>query len=52
MGKLGILVELFQFVVHRKKFVLGPLIFVCLVLGSLLILGGNPTFAPFLYALF
>ena len=47
----GILVELFHFLRHSKKFWLMPLLLVLLGLGVLIILGGT-TAAPFIYTLF
>ena len=49
---MGIFIELVHFIVKRKLFVLGPIIFISLSLGGLLVLGGNATFAPFIYAIF
>jgi len=44
--------ELLVYIVVRKKYVLFPLIFACVFLGGILLLGANPTISPFIYALF
>ena len=49
---MGTIRELLVYIVARKKYVLFPLIFACLFLGGLFLLGANPTISPFIYALF
>jgi hypothetical protein len=49
---MGNLKEFLRFIVQRKKYVLLPLGLALFFLGSLLVLAGNPTISPFLYALF
>jgi hypothetical protein len=44
--------EFLRFIIQRKKYVLLPLFFALFFLGGLLVLAGNPTVSPFLYALF
>lgn len=44
--------ELFFFLKVRKKYFLFPLVFVCVVLGGLLVLGSGSAITPFIYALF
>ena len=49
---MGIIIELFNFLKHRKKLWLGPIIIVMLILGGLLILAQGSVMAPFIYTLF
>ena len=44
--------DLWQFIVERKKFLLAPVIFVLLILGVLIVIGGSSALAPFIYTLF
>lgn len=44
--------DLWQFVRERKKFLLAPVIFVLLLLGVLIVIGGGSALAPFIYTLF
>lgn len=44
--------DLWQFMRERKKFWLAPLILVLLLLGILIVFGGNSVLAPFVYTLF
>jgi hypothetical protein len=51
-GKLQILSEFYQFMKERKKWWLGPIVIVLLMLGLLIILTEGSAVAPFVYALF
>ncbi len=44
--------DLFGFLKERKKYWLVPMIFIFLLLGILIVIGGGSTVAPFIYALF
>lgn len=44
--------DFWDFFKERKKFWLAPVVFVLLLLGGLILLGGSSAFAPFIYALF
>lgn len=44
--------EFWQFLMERKKWWLIPIIVVLLLVGALLLVGTNPTTAPFIYTLF
>lgn len=44
--------DLFMFMKERKKFWLSPIIFILLLLGVLLVIGGGSAIAPFIYTLF
>ena len=50
--KLGILGELWLFMKVRKKWWLGPIIGMLLLLGLLLVLTQGSALAPFIYTLF
>jgi hypothetical protein len=47
----GVLVELWRFVAHNKKWWLTPIILMLLLLGVLIVVGGTGA-APFIYTLF
>lgn len=49
---MDFLKDLWNFLKHRKKFWLAPMIIVLLLLGLLLVVGGGSTLAPFIYTLF
>ena len=51
-NKLGIVSELWAFMRVRKKWWLGPIIFMLLLLGLLIILTHGSVLAPFIYTLF
>jgi hypothetical protein len=51
-SKLGILVELWDFMKVRKKWWLGPIVFMLVLLGALLFLTQGSALAPFIYTLF
>ena len=52
MSKLSITVEFWQFLKVRKKYLLGPIVFIMLLLGALIIFTEGSGLAPFIYALF
>jgi hypothetical protein len=52
MGKLGIAREFFEFLKHRKKWWLTPIIVLLILLGALIVLTEGSALAPFIYALF
>lgn len=52
MSKLSIAVEFWQFLKVRKKYWLGPIVFIMLLLGALIILTEGSALAPFIYAVF
>ncbi|MEK9138635.1 MAG: DUF5989 family protein [Bacteroidota bacterium] len=52
LNKLGILVELWSFMKVRKKWWLGPIILMLLLLGMLLVFTQGSALAPFIYTLF
>ena len=51
-GKLGIISELWAFMRLRKKWWLGPIVFMLLLLGLLVVLTQGSVLAPFIYTLF
>lgn len=51
-GKLGIVGELWSFMRARKKWWLGPIVFMLLLLGLLLVFTQGSALAPFIYTLF
>jgi hypothetical protein len=52
MGKMSILREIWEFLRHRKKWWLAPIIVVAVLLGTLIILTEGSALAPFIYVLF
>lgn len=51
-SKLSILSEFWDFLKNRKKWWLGPIIFIMLLLSLLIILTEGSVVAPFIYTLF
>jgi hypothetical protein len=51
-GKFQIISEFWQFMKERKKWWLGPIVLMLLLLGLLMILTESSAVAPFIYALF
>ena len=52
IARLGIWGELLQFLWRRKLYWIIPLILILGIFALLIILGGNPVTAPFIYPLF
>lgn len=50
--KLSILSELWDFMRIRKKWWLGPIIFILVVLGIVIVMAEGSAIAPFIYTLF
>ena len=51
-SKLSIVGELWSFMRTRKKWWLGPILFMLLLLGMLLVFTQGSALAPFIYTLF
>jgi drug/metabolite transporter superfamily protein YnfA len=51
-GKLEIVSEFWQFMKERKKWWLGPIVIMLILLGLLIVLTESSAVAPFVYALF
>ena len=51
-GRFQIISEFYQFMKERKKWWLGPIVFMLLLLGMLMVLTQGSAVAPFVYALF
>jgi drug/metabolite transporter superfamily protein YnfA len=51
-GKFQIIAEFWQFLKERKKWWLGPIVLMLLLLGLLMVLTQGSSVAPFVYALF
>ncbi|UCE24587.1 MAG: hypothetical protein JSU74_00625 [Candidatus Zixiibacteriota bacterium] len=52
MSKLAIIKEFFEFLRHRKKWWLAPIVVMMVLLGALIVAGESSALAPFIYALF
>ncbi len=52
MGKISIIKEFWDFLKIRKKWWLGPIVAMLLLLGLLIIFTESSALAPFIYALF
>jgi hypothetical protein len=50
MGEL--LKDLWRYFRERKQYWLAPVIFILLILGALIVLGGGSAVAPFIYSIF
>jgi len=52
MAKLSILKEIWDFIKHRKRYWLVPIIIILVLVGLLLVLTEGSAIAPFIYTLF
>ena len=52
MSKLSIASEFWEFLKFRKKYWLGPIILMLLLMGALIVISEGSALAPFIYALF
>ena len=52
MGKIGIILELWEFLKVRKKWWLLPILVSLLLVGVLLVFSESSAVAPFIYTLF
>jgi len=52
VSKVSIFIEFLQFLKHRKKWWLIPIVVVLVLLGVLLVLSEGSVLAPFVYTLF
>ncbi|HJQ98088.1 MAG TPA: DUF5989 family protein [Candidatus Polarisedimenticolaceae bacterium] len=52
MGRMSVLSEFWEFLRHRKKFWLLPLVVILLLLGVVIVLTANSALAPFIYTVF
>jgi len=52
MAKQSILSEFWEFLRHRKRYWLLPIVLVLLMLGALIVFTESSAVAPFIYALF
>ena len=49
---MSIILELLRFMLKRKKFWLIPIILICLILGSIVVISEGSVMAPLIYTLF
>lgn len=52
MGKMSIFREFLEFLRHRKRYWLIPIVFFLLLLGMLIVATQGSVLAPFIYTLF
>ena len=52
MGRMSVISEFWEFLRHRKKFWLLPLVVILLLLGVVIVLTANSALAPFIYTIF
>ncbi len=52
MSKLGIVAEFWEFLKVRKKWWLGPILVILVLLSILIVFAEGSALAPFIYALF
>jgi hypothetical protein len=52
MSKLSMLGEFWDFLKHRKKWWLAPVLFLLVLFGMLIVLTEGSAIAPFIYTLF
>ena len=46
------LVELFEYIIHTRKFFLIPVILILVVIGGLFVIAEGSIFSPFIYTIF
>ncbi|SMD32768.1 hypothetical protein SAMN04488029_1119 [Reichenbachiella faecimaris] len=46
------IIDLWKFLLERKAWWLAPIIFVLLLLGFVIVIGGGSAIAPFIYSIF
>ena len=51
-SKFGIILEFWEFLKTRKKWWLGPIVLIMLLMGLLIVLTEGSAVAPFIYTLF
>lgn len=49
---MSFLVELYQFILSRKKFWMVPILLIMALFGSLIVLSQGSAIAPFIYTIF
>jgi hypothetical protein len=52
MSKARVLVELWEFLQHEKKYWLTPIVLVLVLFGLLIVFSQSSALAPFIYTLF
>ena len=52
MGRVGVLLEFWEFLRHRKKYWLLPIVLILVLLGLVIVLTANSALAPFIYTVF
>jgi len=52
MSRLRVISELWQLMKYHRKYWLGPIIIVLVLVGALLVVAGGSALAPFIYTLF
>ena len=52
MSRMGLVTELWAFMKARKKWWLGPIILIMLLVGALLVFAQGSALAPFIYTIF
>lgn len=52
MSKYGTIMEVFGFLKERKKYWLGPIIVMLVLLGALLVFAESSALGPFVYSFF
>ena len=52
MGRMSVIIEFWEFLRHRKKFWLLPLVAILLLLGVMIVMTANSALAPFIYTVF
>ena len=52
MAKQNLIIEFWEFLKHRKKYWLLPIVIVLLLMSALIVFTESSAIAPFIYALF
>lgn len=50
--KMSFIIEIFRFILNRKKYWIAPVLIILLILGGLLVVSQGSSVAPFIYTIF
>ena len=49
---MSFIIEIFRFILNRKKYWIAPVLIILLILGGLLVVSQGSSVAPFIYTIF
>ena len=50
--KMSFIIEIFRFILNRKKYWIAPVLIILLILGGLVVVSQGSSVAPFIYTIF